>query len=467
MERNLMSRSAFPNERVSPLAPRLEGHNGVVFNFSLSAEALASIAVAALCLTLLLGTIGALVFILSTLVLAAYDPARNLRHLVQYSPLLMLPILAVLSTFWSAAPAATMRGSLELLITVVAIVLVACNMRASRMILCVFMAYLVLCLFILPYVPNSLATGNALAVPWLGSKNQAGACGVTLVAMGMPILIDRTQPSIARLAALFAFPMALLIIYLAQSGGSTTSILLMLIAFPSLAALTIIKIQFRVGLLLFTLGLLVVCSFFMNDIIHAYDSFRTNVLNKDATLTGRTFLWDFAAQLSAKHPYLGTGFNAFWLQGNIEAEGLWRWGGIGNRGGFNFHNAFVGMRVALGLVGLTLLVLTCVFVAVAGFARQLIKPSIPLAGLLALMVVNYARAWVEEGLLNPFSITTVLWLAIGVYAFRTEGAPTSEGTVETSVARGIVQSRRERLFGAREGKVNARANRGAVVRRGR
>lgn len=448
-----MSRSAFPNERVPSVAPRSERHRDLVSPVRISPETLASIAVAALCLSLLLGTIGALVFILSTLMLAAYDPTRNLRLLVQYSPLLLLPILAVLSTFWSAAPAATMRGSLELLITVVAIILVACNMRASRMILCVFVAYFILCLFILPYVPQSLASKYALAVPWLGSKNQAGGCGVTLVAMSITILIDRTQPGIARLSTFFAIPMGLTIIYLSQSGGSTTSIILMFLAFPPLAALTVINIRFRVGLLLFTLALLVVCSFFMNDLVSAFDSFRTNVLNKDATLTGRTYLWEFAARLSANHPYLGTGFNAFWLQGNIEAEGLWRWGGIANRGGFNFHNAFVGMQVSLGLVGLTLLIMTCVLVAIAGFARQLIKPTIPLAGLLAVMVLNYSRAWVEEGLLSPFSIITVMWLAIGVYAFRNDDAAAEVHMAEPSTARGTVESRSEKLFGARGGRV--------------
>jgi exopolysaccharide production protein ExoQ len=455
MELNLMSRGAFPNERRTARAARLEWHLGAHPTFRLSSEALASIAIIALSLSILLGTIGALVFILSTLMLLAYDPTRNLRHLVHYSPLLILPALAVLSTFWSDAPAATMRGSLELFITVVAIILTACNMRASRMILSVFIAYFIICALILPYVPNSISSKYALYVPWLGSKNQVGGCGVTLAAMAMPILIDRTQPILARMSTLFAFPMAFVIIYLAQSGGSTTSIILMLIAFPPLAALTLIKFPMRVGLLLFTFALLVVCSFFIHDIVDAFVSFRVNVLNKDATLTGRTYLWDFAARLSTSHPYLGTGFNAFWLQGNIDAEGLWRWGGIANRSGFNFHNAFVGMRVALGLVGLTLLILTCVGVAFAGFLRQLIRPTVPIAGLLGLLVINYSRAWVEEGLLNPFSIITVLWLAIGVYAFRAEIDTASEGNADALGGRGIMGIRSSN-FGVRGKKRRAK-----------
>jgi exopolysaccharide production protein ExoQ len=447
-----MSRGAFPDGRMASRVPRFERYLDVVPAFRLSPEALASIAIIALSLSIFLGTIGALVFILSTLTLAAYDPASNLQNLVRYSPLLILPALAVLSTIWSNAPAATMRGSLELFITAVSMILMACNMRASRMTLSVFIAYFIICGLILPYVPHSISTKNALYVPWLGSKNQVGGCGVMLAAMAMPILIDRTQPMLARLSTLFAFPMALIVIYLAQSGGSTTSMVLMLLVFPPLAVLTILKFPLRVGLLLFTLGMLAVCSFFIDDIVNAVVSFRVNVLNKDATLTGRTYLWDFAAHLSANHPYLGTGFNAFWLQGNIEAEGLWRWGGIANRSGFNFHNAFVGMRVYLGLVGLWLLILTCVGVALAGLFRQLVKPTIPIAGLLALLAVSYSRAFVEEGLLSPFSLITVLWLATGVYAFRhdVEGRikdnPTSfEGREMTGKRTGKIFSTRRRV----------------------
>ncbi|AYJ86452.1 O-antigen ligase family protein [Sphingomonas paeninsulae] len=444
-----MSRGAFPDGRMASRAPRFERYLDVVPTFRLSPEALASIAIMALSLTILIGTLGALVFILSTLALAAYDPARSLQNIARYSPFLILPILAVLSTFWSTSPAATMRGSLELFITVVAMILMVCNMRASRMILCVFIAHFIICLIILPSVPHSLSSGNALYVGWLGSKNQVGSCGVMLAAMAMPVMIDKTQPFLARLSTLIALPMSLLIIYLAQSGGSITSMVLMLVVFPPLAALTLIKFPLRVGLVIFTLGMLAVCSFFIDDITNAIVNFRVNVLNKDATLTGRTYLWDFAARLSANHPYLGTGFNAFWQQGNIEAEGLWRWGGIANRSGFNFHNAFVGMRVYLGLVGLILLILTCVCVTLAGLFRQLWKPSIPIAGLLSMLAVNYAKSFVEEGLLNAFSLITVLWLATGVYAFR-PAADSKNNNEPVSFGRGVNRKRVSEKFGARE-----------------
>lgn len=76
--------------------------------------------------------------------------------------------------------------------------------------------------------------------------------------------------------------------------------------------------------------------------------------SKDAGLTGRNILWNRAAVLIAGHPWFGTGYGAFWVQGHLEAEGLWRSLGIGNRAGFHFHNLYYNMLVEVGFVGLSI-----------------------------------------------------------------------------------------------------------------
>ena len=48
---------------------------------------------------------------------------------------------------------------------------------------------------------------------------------------------------------------------------------------------------------------------------------------------------------------LGRGYYAFWRQGNLDAEGLWRYFGIDSRGGFTFHNTLVDILVTLGWIG--------------------------------------------------------------------------------------------------------------------
>ena len=75
---------------------------------------------------------------------------------------------------------------------------------------------------------------------------------------------------------------------------------------------------------------------------------------KDVTLTGRTDLWAVAFQEIAERPVLGTGFQAFWVQGNPLAEELWAMFGIDSRSGFHFHNTLLSNAVEIGIVGVAL-----------------------------------------------------------------------------------------------------------------
>lgn len=191
----------------------------------------------------------------------------------------------------------------------------------------------------------------------------------------------------------------------------------MAVTFPIFVVFGRLSMPMRIAALALALIFVALALIFMPDLQAAWADFRVNVLKKDATLTGRTYLWDVAAKLNAERPWLGRGYYAFWRQGNIDAEGLWRWGGIGTRSGFNFHNAYVEMQVDLGWVGQALFIGVCAGIALTGFARQLIRPSVPMAFLLSLLIVIYVRSYAESGLIAPFSFLTLLWIATALYGF--------------------------------------------------
>lgn len=372
--------------------------------------------------TQIIGTLGAAGFVLSVLVLAALRPSQTLHDILKFSPLLALPLLATVSTLWSPAPQATLRAALQVLITLAAAILIARRLSAQRMILCLFVGYLFTCLLILPSVPGSLVRGNPLYSSFLGSKNQVGFAAHMLLAVGFAVLVDGNQRAIARMSALATLPLGVLILLLSQSGGALTSLLITALTFPPLLFLTRVKPALRAACLFIALIGLFLASIFLPAIEAALTDFRLNVLKKDATLTGRTHLWDVASQVSEKNPWLGEGYASFWRRGNLDAEGLWRWGGIASRSGFNFHNAFVEMRVDLGWVGLGLMIAMYVSIAIFGITRLFIKPSTPMAFLLSLLAVLYARSFTEDGLVAPFSVLTVLWISTAVYALTPNSA---------------------------------------------
>lgn len=385
------------------------------FGFVQAEFLLSGAAVLAMAFTIVAGTIGAAIFIACALALFALRPTESVRDLVRFSPLLALSLLAMLSTIWSDAPERTLRAGLQLSLTVIAAIVICRRMSGSALIAFVFLAYLVICLGSLPELPAALSRNRALA-GLFESKNQLGFAAHLLFALSLAIIVDRRQYTALRIGAIATIPLCILFVILSDSAGAKASMAITFVVFPALIFLGRVNLSFRAAIIAGTLSLVVVALIFLPDLMAAWSDFRVTVLKKDATLTGRTYLWDFAARLSAERPLLGHGYYAFWRVGNIDAEGLWRWGGIGSRSGFNFHNAFVEMRVDLGWIGELVFIASCAAIALVGLARQLLRPNITMAFLLSLLTVLYIRCYTESGLIGPFNLLTLLWIATAVYA---------------------------------------------------
>lgn len=385
----------------------------------------ASFAVAALASIALLGAWGALAFIVAALALCALDPLDAGRALTRFAPFLLIPLLALASTLWSDAPQLTVRAAVQLLLTAIAAIMVARRMEERALIAILFWSFLAICLMALPAIPASLG-GVPLQGPF-GSKNQLGFAAHMLFALSLALLLSREDRWWLRLSAAAAAVFSLMLAWLSQSAGAQVSFALTAILFPALVVFGRLPFGWRVGASILLFALLALAFAFQPAIDAAVAEFRSGTLKKDATLTGRTYLWEVAARISADRPLFGHGYYAFWRQGNIEAEGLWRWAGIGNRSGFNFHNAFVEMRVDLGIVGMVLMIATSAAIAAAAVIRQFRQPSIAAAFFLALIAVFYGRSLGENGLIAPFSLSMALWFAAGVYSFSERAAPARPG----------------------------------------
>jgi exopolysaccharide production protein ExoQ len=171
-------------------------------------------------------------------------------------------------------------------------------------------------------------------------------------------------------------------------------------------------------------ALVVLAALALLPVVFAYDdleqsaqTFQAQVLHKDASLTGRTELWTAATSVIAESPVLGHGYNAFWQQGNVDAEALWRTNGIASRTGFNFHNQFLDSRVDLGDVGLVFLVGTLIYVGVGSIWRAITSPTLSTAFTASLLLALYLRLPVESTLIGAWNLATFLWVSVGVSAY--------------------------------------------------
>ncbi len=383
------------------------------------------VAVLAMAATLLAGTIGAAIFLSAAVALMALRPAQSARDLVRFAPLLVFPLFAMISTIWSDAPERTLRGAIQLMLTIMTAIIVCRRVSGPTLLTTLFAGYALICLASLSELPTAISRG----VPMVGlfdSKNQFAFVAHLLFALGLAVLADRRHHALLRLGALASIALAILFVVLAQSAGARASVAVTLVTFPAVLLLGRVRPSLRIVIVLAVAVTLAVALAFLTDILAAWTDFQVHVLKKDTTLTGRTYLWDVAARIIAERPLLGHGYYAFWRHGNIDAEGLWRWGGIGNRSGFNFHNILVEMKVDLGWVGASIFLVTCAGIAAAGLVRQLTQGTVTVAFLLSLTIVLYIRSLAESTLVGPFNMLTFLWIATAVYACSALGDTASE-----------------------------------------
>lgn len=327
--------------------------------------------------------------------------------------LLLFPAAVALSFLWSADPSATFDGAIRIAATTLMGIYIGARFDLHEQARAVFWVLLLAVgasaaagvasvdfatmpdgttrgLF---YHKNGLGSRAALLVVagltliHAGSLRPLAVVGVVVGALGA--LLSQSAAGVALSAlALLAVPLAVAV------RGSGTGVLVRLATIGAAAAFAAFAL---VGLRVEPVA----------EILAA--------LERDATLTGRILLWEQALQRIAERPLLGFGFEASW-----HAAMDWRTLQALDRLGdvLNFHNSFLEVGVALGLLGLAIAAVT-----VAAYVRAAIlalRMRVDRAALWpALFGVSVgALAMVENELFVQHNLFHLLFLAIPVAVFR-------------------------------------------------
>jgi O-antigen ligase len=137
-------------------------------------------------------------------------------------------------------------------------------------------------------------------------------------------------------------------------GNSKTSLAFAIFA-PFLATLTLIAgKRMRISPAIVLLSIAFCCAALSK--LSGFNMYRlSETLYGDSTFTGRTLIWDFASWEIERRPFLGWGYQSFWLVGpdapsNVDAPG---W--VKNMP--TAHNGYYDTMLEMGYVGLTLLLI--------------------------------------------------------------------------------------------------------------
>jgi exopolysaccharide production protein ExoQ len=354
--------------------------------------------------------------------LVLVDYRRVLGNYLRYYWILPFSILACLSVFWSQAPEVSARAAIQYMTHIVCAFIAARTIGIRTLTAGTLLGIILVVLY-------SLAVGEYHYDPFDGDYGFAGAfssknmlgffCSIGIYFAFASLFVLRERRLSGGLALLCGglAGYALIVSHSATALLTTVAALLVLavlgglvpFAVPTRKTLAVMGVVIGLGA---AAGALAFGGF---DMLLA-------AFGKNATLTGRTYLWSQGLAAAAQTPLLGVGYQAYWVEGFPEAERLWAEFYITARTGFHFHNTYVEVLVELGVVGVVLLALVLIRTT-AGYLVRFLDNRDDVAAriMLGLLAMLLMRSLVEVDVITPYAVGSFLLY----YSAAFLGAPRS------------------------------------------
>jgi O-antigen ligase len=285
-------------------------------------------------------------------ILIALTDYRRLWRLAVGNPMVVLLLAYVLfSAFWSPYPDATFRRGFALVLTTVFAAYLVLRFPPRELLQLLGWALLLV---------GALSFFFALFTVWgthrmgphtglwrgtFGHKNELGLWSALMVVVGF--LLQGQAQHLMRVLWVCLIGMGVVLLGMAHSATSVAVASGTLVVWPLIKAL-------RAGRLPKSVKIPVVLMLgFGGLMVAAVNLFAVGLeaLGRDATLTGRTTLWNLALEAGMREPWFGTGYRAFWTEKGAAAvyANLGSWDAVGNG-----HNGYLDVWLELGFIGLAI-----------------------------------------------------------------------------------------------------------------
>lgn len=262
--------------------------------------------------------------------------------------------LVILSAFWSIHPDVTIRRGVGYLLTM----LIAAYLPARysfddimKLLSIGFSISAIGSILFAAIAPDygvmqlsGLGTGNWRGV--FAHKQQLGVVMSVAVFTELYILTSCVGQRRWRVGLLAIFSLLVLL------SDSTTALLTSVGYLAGALVYLLWKRNKLISLVIFTILIVALLMVFLILLVDPDTAF--NLLGKDATLTGRTAIWQFALELIAQKPVLGWGYRAVWQPNDaitVRVDEAVGWAVP------HAHNTFLETTLQLGWVGLAVMVL--------------------------------------------------------------------------------------------------------------
>jgi len=261
--------------------------------------------------------------------------------------ILLLVIIAVLSTVWSQHPLFTLRSSTVMLATTAFGIYFGSRFTVPEQLrllgwtcALIILTSFFMAIFLPQYGVDHLLFPGA----WQGAFTQKNSLARAMVLAALVFYF--ALPPVAWWVRWVGISGALCLLVLSKS---ITGILVfaVMVAILPLYRLVRSKLTFAIPIII-AVGVAAVGSGFL---IYMTLPSLLGILQRDPTLTGRTELWHAILLSIAKRPWLGYGFNAFWMTEGESSVVLQQVNWFVK----DAHNGFLGVTLDVGILGLSIL----------------------------------------------------------------------------------------------------------------
>jgi exopolysaccharide production protein ExoQ len=289
----------------------------------------------------------ALIWLIIAIVASPYVK-QIARGCMRNKMVLLLPVLAILSTTWSEKPQDSLRhGCLILLSTLFAIFLI--NRFTSQQLLRLFnligVTAAISSIFCIAFAPQY---GIGADLAWKGIFGHKNDLGVFMVFLAMPAVFTNPKSSAGKIARLLYLFLIITLVALSQSRSGWFVALVAITFSILLLIMERTKGLRRLTFLALTAGL--TCAS-MYAISVNFGSIM-QAIGKDPTISSRTDIWKAVLESIAKRPILGYGYSGFWNGLNGPSEEVITKIGFGIS---HAHCGYLNVWLQIGLVGLSII----------------------------------------------------------------------------------------------------------------
>jgi exopolysaccharide production protein ExoQ len=264
--------------------------------------------------------------------------------------------LAIISVAWSGEPMLSVVGAIHLTINLCFAFYLETALSAERQKQALMMLgwiAIMLSIALALWFPSVGIDHKEGAEAWQGISVQKNSCAVIMVYLLSPVLFLAKRGGLHRISRLLYATGCIFVILMTQSRTGWISIFALAGFWGAWRITTAFASRDRA----FIITVVTVSSVAIVSLVVLYLPVLLMAMGKDATMTGRTTLWNLVIGVAMKHPLLGFGYNAFWNSSQVDAQSIALFIGWTPD---HSHNGFLDVWLQLGAAGLALVIWTIV-----------------------------------------------------------------------------------------------------------